>query len=406
MKFTYQATDRVGETVRGEMEAPNKERVFELLVGKGLTPIVIKEETAPKAKRGGLSMSIGGGGLSAIDKILFAKRLTAVLKAGIPIVESLDILITDSKEGRLKTVLVELKTGLERGESLAAGFSRFPKDFSPVFIGLIKAGEDSGTLTQTLETITLNLKKEYEVKRNIRAAMFYPAILLASSGFIVIVMITFVLPRITVAFEQSGVEMPLVTRMMLALSHFVVGNPARTLILFLGFVATFIFLLVSKPGQKILGKIMARLPVISSVIKQMALSRFSRVFASLLKSGVPVLESLDITATSIGSETYEREIRVAQENVRKGIAIADSFRGKPNLFPTVLISMIAIGEKSGTLDETLGTLAEFYDEEVDRLIKNALTLIEPIMLLVMGLVVGGIAVSILLPIYKLVSGFA
>ncbi len=405
MRFTFQATDQVGEIIRGEMDAPDKDFVFNALTKRGLTPIVIK----PMTSGGGL-LKKGGrielGKLSALDKILLVKRLAAVLRAGIPVVESIEIIGSDTKPGRLRNILISLKASLERGETLAAGFTEFPKEFSSVFIGLIKAGENSGSLDKNLETLASYLKRDYEVKRNLKSAMFYPTILLTTSIIIVVIMVVFVLPRITKAFETSGIPLPFITRMFLTVSSIVSGNPIAVIGTFFAAVIGFFLFMRSAPGKRIVSVLSMRLPVISGVIKQLALSRFADILSSLLSSGLAAIEALEITAKSIGNLTYEREIEKAKENVKRGIPIGESLKGKPNLFPNVLVSMVTIGEKSGTLDETLKTLGEFYQEEVDRLIKNALTLIEPLMLLVMGGVVAFIAISILLPIYQLIGAFS
>lgn len=404
MKYEYQATDQVGEIINGELTAPNKDYVLNWLAKKQLTPVSIKEIGVVKEVK---KLKLPSHGrLSPLDKIILVKRLGAVLRAGIPVVEGLEILIRDSEKPYLEKVLNDVKTVLERGETLASGFASYPRDFSPVFVGLVQAGENAGNLDKTLKEIVVQLTKEYELKRSVRAAMIYPTILLIVSIIIITVMITFVLPRITVAFEQSGVELPLVTRIVIKTSDIFSQNPVFTILGLFVFLGLGMFLALWSPIviKRVMEKVYIRIPILSKLIKQMALARFAGILSGLLKGGLPAVEALTITAESIGNETYRGKIAQTVEAIKRGTSIADSLRGNPSLFPHMLISMIAVGEKSGTLDETLGSLAEFYEDEVDRLLKNILALVEPLMLLIMGLVIGLIAVSILLPIYKMVSG--
>jgi len=404
VKYRYQATNQIGEIIEGELTGPNKEYVFNVLAKKQLTPVHIKEETEKEEEKA-LKLP-SRGHLSALGKIVMVKQLSAVLRAGIPVVEGFDILIKDSEKPYLKRVLLDIKTVMERGESLAAGFASYPREFSPVFVGLVQAGENSGNLDQTLQEIMVQLSKEYELKRSVRAAMIYPTILLIVSVVIVTILVTFILPRITIAFEQSGVELPLITKVVLGITKVLSYNPLFTMAGLFGFFGIGAFFTIWSPPaiKRMMEKVSMRLPVVSKLIKQMALARLAGILSGLLKGGIPAVEALTITASSIGNETYKTYLMKTVDSIKRGTSIADSFRGDARLFPNILISMIAVGEKSGTLDETLGSLAGFYEDEVDRLLKNALALLEPMLLLFMGLVIGLVAMAILLPIYKMVSG--
>lgn len=403
-KYRYQATNQIGEIIEGELTGPNKEYVFNMLTKKQLTPVNIREETEREEEKA-LKLP-SRGRLSPLGKIIMVKQLSAVLHAGIPVVEGFDILIKDSEKPYLKKILLDIKTIMERGETLAAGFASYPREFSPVFIGLIQAGENAGNLDTTLKEIVVQLSKEYELKRSVRAAMIYPAILLIVSVVIVTILITFILPRITIAFEQSGVELPLITKIVLGITKVLSYNPVFTMAGLIGFFSLGAFLTIWSPLaiKRMMEKAFMRIPVVSKLIKQMALARLAGILSGLLKGGIPAVEALTITASSIGNETYKNYLMKTVDSIKRGTSIADSLRGDTRLFPNILISMIAVGEKSGTLDETLGSLSEFYEDEVDRLVKNMLALLEPILLLIMGLVIGLVAMSILLPIYKMVSG--
>lgn len=404
MKYHYQATNQIGEIIKGEITAPNKDYVFNWLTKKQLTPVDIKEQKVGEETKK-LKLPARGK-ISPLDRIVLVRQLAAILRAGISVVEGFEILIKDSDRPYLKKILIDIKTVMEQGEPLAAGFASFPKDFSPVFIGLIQAGENSGKLDETLKEIVVQQQREYELKRSVRSAMIYPAILLTVSVVIVVILVTFIMPRITVAFEQSGVELPLITKIVVGISRVFAGNPLFTVAGLLGFMGLGVFLVFWSPLaiKKLMEKIFMRTPIVSKLLKQLALTRFAAILSGLLHAGLPATESLKITSDSIGNETYKGKLLSALESIKRGTSIADSLKGETKLFPHILISMISVGEKSGTLDETLGSLAEFYEDEVDRLVKNMLALLEPILLLIMGLVIGLVAMSILLPIYKMVSG--
>jgi len=394
----------MGEIVRGDITAPNKDYVFNFLTKKQLTPVNIKEAKADEEQKK-LKLPARGK-ISSLDRIILVKRLAAILKAGVPVVEGFDILIKDSEKPYLKKVLIEIKEIMERGEPLAAGFAAFPKDFSPVFIGLVQAGENTGNLDETLQEIVVQQQREYKLKSKVRSAMIYPAILLLTSIFIIIILVTFILPRITVAFAQSNVELPFITRIVIGVSSVFSQSPLLTILGFFVFMGLGAFLTIWSPAsvKTVMEKILMRIPLISKMMRQLALARFAGILSGLLGAGLPATEALKITGASIGNETYRKKLAESLEAIKRGTSIADSLREDTRLFPHILISMVAVGEKSGTLDETLGSLGEFYEEEVDRLVENLLSLLEPLLLLVMGLIVGVIAMSILLPIYKMVSG--
>ncbi len=404
-KYRYQATNQIGEIIEGDITAPNKDYVFNWLTKKQLTPVNIKEAKEGGGKSEKLKLP-SRGRISPLDRIVLVRQLASVLHAGISIVEGMEILIKDSEKPYIKKVLLDIKEIMERGEPLAAGFASFPKDFSPVFVGLIQAGESSGNLDETLKEIVVQQQREYELKRTIRSAMIYPAILLFVSVVIVTILVTFILPRITIAFEQSNVELPLITKIVIGISRVFSGNPVFTVAGLFGFFGMGAFLAIWSPVviKKMLERLFMRLPLVSRLLKQLALARFAGILSGLLHAGLPAIEALKITAESVGNEVYKTRVTASIDSIKRGTSIADSLRDEGKLFPHILISMISVGEKSGTLDETLGSLGEFYEDEVDRLVKNMLALLEPIMLLIMGLVIGLVAMSILLPIYKMVSG--
>lgn len=404
MLYTYTAVDERGIMKEGEYDAPNKEAVLTFLARQNLVPISVKEKKAGAAavKREVVLFQR----VNLLDKIFFTKHLAIMLKAGVGVIEAMDILIFDTEKALLKKIYVSVKANLEKGRTLSSAFGDFPRHFSPLFISVISAGEKSGNLVEVLERLSVQMKTEYELKNRIRSAMIYPALLLTASFGIVVLLLTVVLPRLTKTFQETGIKLPAITQFLIDASNWVSAHIVGLSVFFGLFVAFLIFLWRTIFGQKLLTEIMFRAPIIKGLMKKMIFTRSLHTLAILLKSGIPILEALDITANSIGNIRYkEIFIKIAEEEVARGISLGSAFRHHEKLFPHLVSNMIGIGEKAGSLDVILETLSGFYDEEVDTALKTLVTLLEPILLIIMGVIVAFIALSVILPIYQIVGSF-
>ena len=406
MIFIYRALNKDGHQQEGEVQAESRGMAIEYLQREKLTPLFIEKiGYVEKKKFSLLNLLLLGGGIDASDRIFLTRHLSAILKSGISLSEALEILGEDTSKPIFKKILSAAKMNLERGQPLSSTLESYSQYFSPVFIGLVKAGEVSGTLEETLEGLGDQLRRDYEMKKRVQSAMIYPAILLSASLLIVVLLLTFIMPRLTKALLQAKVSLPWITRFLIGLSQIFSSNPILTLFIFILLSVSFLFLIKSKFGKKIIIRALEKMPISGNLIKKLALVRFSRTFRNLLASGLSAFESLDITAKTIGIQSYETALLNIREEIKKGTTISSSFKERREFFPQLVISIIAVGEKTGTLEKSLVTIADYYDEEADRILKNIVSLIEPALLVVMGIVIAGIALSILLPIYQLVSSF-
>lgn len=400
--YLYEAIDEKGVLYKTEMQATSREEVVEFLVRQKLTPISVHEKGRIERERLVIFTEIFQT-IRPLDKILLAKHLSAILKAGMSLREALEIMIADAENPMMKKILIDAKNNLEKGQPLSGVFAAYPKYFSDIFVGMVKAGETSGTLDTSLDQLSTQMLRDYDLLRKTKGAMIYPAILLAGSITLIIFLLTFVLPKLASAFARSGFELPLVTRIFMALGNIFSKSPALTFGIFISIIVFLIYFRGTVKGKRFFANLFWKMPILKNLMKKLALVRFTRTLQNLLSAGTNIMEALDITARSISNEKYKAFILSAKEELKRGAGITDVFRKDPELFPGILTNMLGVGERTGTLENVLKTMSDFYDEEVDRTLKNLVALMEPAMLLVMGVVVGGLALSILIPIYQMVG---
>lgn len=399
--YIFESIDQKGTLRQGEIEALNKNAVLEFLQREKLTAISIVEKGAV-SKAFKISLAFLQR-IKPLEKIILTRHLAAVIKAGLNLLESISILIEDTRNPTMKRILETAKFNLEKGQSLSTTFAYYSQYFSPLFVGLIKAGEVSGNLERNLNLLSNQMLREYDLRKKILGAMLYPMILLGVSFVVIIFLLTFLLPRLGQIFVQSGVKLPLLTRIILLVSG-ILSNHAYLTFFFL--IILFIFLIYflrSTRGKILLIRFFSKIPIFNNLIQKIALVRITQSLYSILSSGLPVLEALDLTADSVGSEYYKETILKIKEEIRRGGSLSKSLERYPNFFPRLLVSMVTFGERTGTLESVFLSTSQFYDEEIDRTLKDLVTLLEPILLLAMGFIVGSIALSILLPIYQLVG---
>ncbi len=402
--FIYEAYNKDGSISRGEHEGDDRHDVIEYLSKHALTPISIKRLHSVGSGKGILSIQLFES-IKPVDIMFFVRNLATTTKAGLSVVESLDILIEDTEKPVMKKTLQEAQAMIKSGRLLSDGFESHASSFPPIFMGMLRAGELSGQLDRTLAELGGYLSKEYELRSKIKSALTYPAILLVSSAGVVTLLLMFVLPRLTKAFLSSGAELPFVTKLFLAISNALTFSYILDFAVIAGLTWFFIYFRTTALGKKFFFWILSHTPVASALIKKVALVRFSRTFGNLVGSGLSALEALELSSQSIGNRSYTLAIEAAAEDVKNGVSISESFAKFPELFPKMLISLMTVGERTGSLQSILTTFADFYQEEVDTSLKDLTAILEPMLLLIMGLLVGSIAFSIILPIYQLVGNF-
>jgi len=403
MRFQYIASSLDGKVVQGNLEAASPAAVLGWMTEKGLKPVSIK--ATGKSGIAGKWQKIFSGkeSISVEDKVFLTKYLALMLKVGADLFKAIDILIMDLEKPSMKSFLLEVKDNLSKGQPFYITFTRYPKYFSPVFVGLVKAGEASGNLQEAFEILSVNLEKEKELRGKVKGALTYPLVLVGISFIVLYSMLTFVLPKIADTFLSGGMEVPTFSRIVfsigLFLSKYALFIAPTILILLVG---TSLFFAKTLAGRRVLERILYRTPVVRNILYKLALQRFTSTMASLLRSGTPILEAIETTADAVGSSELKAALlRVSREGISKGLTVGEAFR-RETAFPRVVVNLIAIAEKSGHMEEVLETLSNFYSSESDNTLKTLVSLLEPILLIFIGLVVAVIALSIIVPVLQLV----
>jgi type II secretory pathway component PulF len=397
--FNWEAVTKEGARRSGEMDMPAKQLVLQELERQKLLPVKVEEKKAVKGGKKGKAK----GKIKTIDKILMCQHVAVMIRAGIALNPALDILVSDAETEAIRAFYKDVQERVRRGESLWQAFAAHQEVLPQYVIGLIRAGEASGQLADAFDQASEQLKREYESKRKAIAAMFYPAILVFMSIMLLLFLFLFAVPRLAEALGSVAPELPLFTRIVFGTSKFLSSNPllvALGLFLFFGGI---IFFAASKQGRKLIAILAWKIPFIRTFLKKFAVARLARTLGALLNSGLPAVEAMEITAYSVGVTRFQELLLETRDRVRRGASFADAFRAYPEDFPHLLTGMIAVGEQSGQLSSLLLTVSKFFEEDADRALQTLVGLIEPIMLLGMGLIVGGIAISVILPIYQLVT---
>lgn len=403
MRFHYIASQPTGRVIEGDFNASGPAEVLEYLANQGLKPISIKVIKGVEEVSKGF---IFKKGITIADKVFLTKYLSLMLKVGTDLLKAIDILIADIDNPAMRALLMEIRGALEKGLPFYSTFLKYPKYFSPVFVNLIKAGEASGNLEKVFEDLNVSLEKDQDLRRKIKSALTYPIILLIGSFSVLILIITFAVPKIATVFSSLGTKPPLFSRVVLSAGLFI-GKYIWIILIVLAAIIIFLWYFFGKTvaGKKILNQFATKIPVIKSVIRQMALQRFASTLSSLLTAGLSILDSLEITAQTVGFEELKNSLmRVSREGIAKGLTIGEAFR-REAIFPRVVVSLMAISEKAGHIEDILSTLGDFYEGEIETKIKTLVTFLEPALLVWIGLIIGGIALAVIVPIYQLVGQF-
>ena len=332
-----------------------------------------------------------------------AKNLSAMLSAGLSISRALSVVERQSDNKRLKAVATGLSESVKGGASFVDALSAYPKIFSELFIAMTKAGEESGSLAGSLAVVALQMERSEELVRKIRGAMIYPSIVIIAIIIVTILMLIYVVPTLTKTFTDLGVQVPLATRIIVALSDFMVNHVFLVLTIIVTIVVGSIVFARSKKGGNIVTRCALHLPVVGELVRETYAARASRTLSSLLSSGVPVLDALGITKEVVGASVFAKVVEEAEERVRKGETLSSSFAEHPNLYPILMSDMLSVGEETGNVADMLKQVAEFYEGDVAEKTKDLSTIIEPVLMLLIGAVVGVFAVSMIAPIYSLSS---
>lgn len=400
--YTYTARDKkTGNKVEAEVQAESERSAAKLLLDRGLTPldIVVKEE--------------GHGFVHNIfhriktkEKIIFSRQLSTLISAGLPLVQSLNTVMEQTPNKSLKAIIAQIIADVEGGSTLSDAMAKHPRVFNEVYVSLVAAGETSGTLETSLERLSIQQEKDAEIMGKVRGALIYPAIVLVVLFGVVVFMLTTVLPQVKSLYDGlPGTQLPFVTRLLLAVSNAIIKYWWLILII-LGIIAFFTTRWARTPGgRQVVDELKLNMWPVKELFRKLYMARFARTASTLSGSGVPMIKMLDTTSKAIGNVHVSKAIMNASEQVKGGKALSESLRGSPYVLELVP-NMIQIGEQSGQLEGMLGKVAEYYEKEVDNQIKAISTIIEPIMMIIVGIMALVIVAAILLPIYGLAGNNA
>lgn len=391
--FEYKAVDSKNHIETGSLSAKDSLEVAVILKKQNLKPIVIKKEA---------KAAVFKGKVPPIEKINLVRHLATMLSSGIPLTEGVGVLAKETKNPIMKKLLSDTTYGLDQGQQLSSIFMRYPSIFDTIFITLTKAGEMSGSLSDSFSYLEDELRADYELSQKIKGALLYPGIVFIAMMAIAILMFFFILPQIAKVFLSMRLPLPAFTQFLFQSSLAAVKYTWVWIAGIIVGVILFTAFLQSQSGKRILVGLISPLPFVKKILKLVDLARFTRIFSTLIKSAVPITEALDIALSTMIWKKFQGLNIVIGEQVRKGKSLSSAFRQVED-FPIILTQMIAAGEKTGTLDANMKDLSEFYSEEVEDAVKNATTLLEPMLMLLVGIGVGGIILSIIGPLYSVVG---
>jgi len=392
--FVWEGTDKRGVVMKGEQTAKNANFLRAELRRQGLTPRVVKVK--PKPLFGG-----GGKTVTPLDIAIFSRQIATMMKAGVPIVGALEIIASGNKNPKMQKLVNAIRADVESGSSLSEALSKHPVQFDELFRNLVRAGESAGVLETVLDTVATYKENLEALKGKIKKAMFYPAMVVAVALIVSSILLVFVVPMFEEVFAGFGAELPAFTQLVIGLSDFMVAWWWLVLLIVVGAASAFMMALRRSPQfQYFLDRLILKLPVLGQIMHNSAIARFARTLAVTFKAGVPLVEGLDTVAGATGNIVYEKAVHRVRDDVAVGYPVNMAMK-QTNLFPHMVVQMTAIGEEAGALDTMLFKVAEFYEQEVNNAVDALASLLEPLIMVFLGVVVGGMVIAMYLPIFKL-----
>ena len=393
--FVYQGRTASGNQ-NGEIEAPDRSAAVGELRRRSILVTKIAEKSAPK-----MSFKFGGK-VKDKEMAIFTRQFSTMIDAGLPLVQCLNILAEQSESTNLRAVTDRVARSVEQGSTLADALRRHPRTFDDLFTNMVEVGESGGILDVVFQRLASYIEKAAALKRKVKGAMIYPASIMGVAALVVIFMLTFVIPTFTKMFKDLGADLPLPTQVVVWLSEFVRTYILLIIAAIVGCVFALRAYYRTEKGQSTIDALLLKIPVMGSLIRKVAVARFTRTLGTLVSSGVPILEGLRITARTAGNKVVEKAVLQCRAAVTAGKTLAEPLKAS-GVFPPMVIQMISVGEQTGALDAMLSKIADFYDDEVDTAVSAMTALLEPMMIVVLGVLIGGLVVAMYLPIFKLVT---
>jgi type IV pilus assembly protein PilC len=395
-KFVWEGKTRAGGNLSGELEAPNEAFVLAQLRRQQIVPVKVK----PKAKDLGFKLPGFRAGVSQKELAIFTRQFATMIDAGLPLVQCLDILGMQQENQAFKTVILKVKEDVESGSTFADALGKHPKVFDELFVNLVAAGEVGGILDTILSRLAAHIEKAMKLAKKIKGAMVYPSTIVAVAVIVTVVLLLYVIPIFGKMFQDFGQALPAPTQFVLGLSDFTRKYFLLVLVAVGALFAALRWYRSTEGGRRSTDALLLKLPVVGSLLQRIAVARFSRTLGTMVSSGVPILESMDIVAKSAGNKVIEEAVVKARMSISEGKTIADPL-SEAKVFPVMVTQMVAVGEATGALDTMLNKIADFYDDEVDSAVEALTALLEPMLMIFLGVVIGGLVIAMYLPIFKL-----
>jgi type IV pilus assembly protein PilC len=399
--YQWVGKNRKDEVQKGELEAVSEEAVTAQLTRQRITPTKVKKKSKDLFE----NVTFLQPKVKERDVILFARQFSTMIDAGLPIIQCLDILYSQQANATFKKMLKEIKESVEGGATLAEALKKFPKQFDSLFVNMIAAGEAGGILDGILRRLAAYMEKAAKLKSQVKGAMTYPIATLIIAVLVLAVILVFVIPVFEEMFADFGGELPIPTQIVVAMSDMVKSKIIYIIIGLFLFTIAFKKFNGTEKGRDFVDKMLLKIPVFGDLLRKVAVAKFTRTMGTMLASGVAILEALDIVAKTAGNKTVEKAIYSVRKGIAEGRTMADPL-AQSGVFPSMVCQMISVGESTGALDAMLGKIADFYDEEVDQAVENLTALIEPFMLVFLGVTIGGLVVAMYLPIFKMAGAIS
>ncbi|MDZ4861887.1 MAG: type II secretion system F family protein [Gemmatimonadota bacterium] len=395
--FEYTARNAsTGQILKGTLDVPSREEVLKHIKQQKMIVVNVREK--PKD----ISFSFGKKSIKTRDIVIFTRQFATMINSGLPLVQSLDILAKQTENPSLAEVTKQVVFDVESGHTLADAFSKHPKAFTELYVNMVAAGEAGGILDTILLRLATFLEKSDALIRKVKGAMIYPGVIFSVAGIAVAVLLIFVIPTFQKMFASVGMELPLPTRIVIGMSDMLINYWWVLIGVIVGIVFALKRYYATQDGHKKIDQILLNSPILGDLLRKSAVSRFTRTLGTLISSGVSILDGLEITAKTAGNRVIHDAVMESRNSIAGGETIAGPLE-KSKVFPPMVISMIAVGEQTGGLDEMLSKIADFYDEEVDVAVSALLSLMEPVMIVVLGVIVGGMVIAMYLPIFDMMN---
>jgi type IV pilus assembly protein PilC len=400
--FLWEGKTAQGRVMKGELEAPNPEAVFAALRERRIRPIPSRIREKGKGLEKEITVPGFGEKVKPKDVSLFTRQFATMIDAGLPIVQCLDILSEQSESKLLRNTIRMIKQDVEGGATLAESLRKHPKIFDDLYVNMVQAGEMGGVLNTILNRIALFIEKASKLKKKVKGAMIYPCSIIAVAVIVVAILLIFVIPVFAELYGSMGKALPAPTQITINISNWFVATWYYALFALVGVTVAIRFYSHTEQGRMNIDRLLLRLPVMGDLLRKVAVARFSQNMSILLSSGVPILDGLAITAKTAGNKVVEKAIMDSRLSISQGRTVADPLR-ESKIFPPMVCQMVAVGENTGGLDTMLKKVADLYEEEVDDAVNNLTALMEPMIMIILGVILGGLVISMYLPIFQLGS---